>query len=163
MIAPTYVAETLRGGFEGFSLASTSSSRRWERWSLSSSMYGSLLHLKGKATWMVPLSMQSSPPLLLFVSIFFCPESPCKSFMFHTVDTHQYATCDVTGVVCSLSTRNCEWTSACIMEIDTDHNQQDGLPQGMIGTRLHKFFPLCANRHRHILIFKQSFWKCKQP
>ncbi len=38
--------------------------------------YGSLLHLKGHATWIVPLSMQSLPPFLLFISIFFCPESP---------------------------------------------------------------------------------------
>lgn len=163
MIAPTYVAENAPRGIRGLLVGFYQLFETMGAMVAFFINYGSLLHLKGKATWMVPLSMQSLPPLLLFVSIFFCPESPRKSFMFHTVDTHQYATCDVTGVVCSLLTRNLRVDSACIMEIDTDHNQQDGLPQGMIGTRLHKFFPLCANCHRHILIFKQSFWKCKQP
>jgi hypothetical protein len=38
--------------------------------------YGSLLHIKGHGQWIVPLSMQSLPPVLLFCAILFCPESP---------------------------------------------------------------------------------------
>ena len=32
--------------------------------------------IQGHSTWIVPLSMQSLPPLLLFSCMFFCPESP---------------------------------------------------------------------------------------
>jgi MFS family permease len=38
--------------------------------------YGSLLHIPGRASWQVPLAMQSLPPVLILISIFFCPESP---------------------------------------------------------------------------------------
>lgn len=76
MLAPTYVAENspraIRGLLVGF----------YQLFETMGAMvaffinYGSLLHLKGHATWIVPLSMQSLPPLLLFASILFCPESP---------------------------------------------------------------------------------------
>ena len=38
--------------------------------------YGSLLHLSGNSTWIVPLSMQALPAILLSVGMFFCHESP---------------------------------------------------------------------------------------
>ncbi|KAH8812909.1 putative MFS quinate transporter [Xylogone sp. PMI_703] len=76
MLAPTYVSENspraIRGLLVGF----------YQLFETMGAMvaffidYGSLLHIKGHASWMVPLAMQSLPPLLIFVSIIFCPESP---------------------------------------------------------------------------------------
>jgi len=76
MLAPTYVSENspraIRGLLVGF----------YQLFETMGAMvaffidYGSLLHIPGKASWIVPLSMQSLPPLLIFVCILFCPESP---------------------------------------------------------------------------------------
>lgn len=76
MLAPTYVSENspraIRGLLVGF----------YQLFETSGAMiaffidYGSLLHIKGNASWMVPLAMQSLPPVLVFISILFCPESP---------------------------------------------------------------------------------------
>ncbi|RFU24016.1 hypothetical protein B7463_g12319, partial [Scytalidium lignicola] len=76
MLAPTYVSENspraIRGLLVGF----------YQLFETMGAMiaffidYGSLLHLKGHASWMVPLAMQSLPPLLIFICIMFCPESP---------------------------------------------------------------------------------------
>jgi hypothetical protein len=38
--------------------------------------YGSNMHLKGDAQYVVPLIMQALPAVLLFVSMWFCNESP---------------------------------------------------------------------------------------
>ena len=76
MLAPTYVSENapraIRGLLIGF----------YQLFETMGAMvaffidYGSLLHIAGRASWMVPLAMQSLPPVLIFVSILFCPESP---------------------------------------------------------------------------------------
>lgn len=76
MVAPTYVSENspraIRGLLLGF----------YQLFETMGAMvaffidYGSLLHIKGHGSWMVPLAMQSLPPVLIFVSILFCPESP---------------------------------------------------------------------------------------
>ncbi|KAJ4423891.1 hypothetical protein N0V82_001475 [Gnomoniopsis sp. IMI 355080] len=76
MLAPTYVSENspraIRGLLIGF----------YQLFETMGAMiaffidYGSLLHIKGHASWQVPLAMQSLPPFLIFVTIFFCPESP---------------------------------------------------------------------------------------
>lgn len=76
MLAPTYVAENspraIRGLLIGF----------YQLFETMGAMiaffidYGSLLHIKGHASWQVPLAMQSLPPFLIFITIFFCPESP---------------------------------------------------------------------------------------
>ena len=34
------------------------------------------MDIQGHASWMVPLAMQSLPPILIFGSILLCPESP---------------------------------------------------------------------------------------
>ncbi|ROW01277.1 hypothetical protein VMCG_05875 [Cytospora schulzeri] len=76
MLAPTYVSENspraIRGLLIGF----------YQLFETMGAMvaffidYGSLLHIKGHASWQVPLAMQSLPPFLIFISIIFCPESP---------------------------------------------------------------------------------------
>lgn len=76
MLAPTYVSENspraIRGLLVGF----------YQLFETMGAMiaffidYGSLLHLKGKASYIVPLAMQSLPPVLIFTCILFCPESP---------------------------------------------------------------------------------------
>ena len=76
MVAPTYVSENspraIRGLLLGF----------YQLFETMGAMiaffidYGALLHIKGHGSWMVPLAMQSLPPVLIFASILFCPESP---------------------------------------------------------------------------------------
>jgi MFS family permease len=76
MLAPTYVSENapraIRGLLVGF----------YQLFETMGAMvaffinYGSSLHLKGRSSYMVPLAMQALPPVLLFCSIIFCPESP---------------------------------------------------------------------------------------
>ncbi|KAK2808818.1 hypothetical protein FQN50_004294 [Emmonsiellopsis sp. PD_5] len=38
--------------------------------------FGSLLHIKGDAMWIVPLALQALPAVLLFIGMFLCNESP---------------------------------------------------------------------------------------
>ncbi|EHY52824.1 hypothetical protein HRR83_007624 [Exophiala dermatitidis] len=76
MLAPTYVAENSPRGIRGLLVGFYQLFETMGAMVAFFINYGSLLHLKGHATWMVPLSMQSLPPLLLFISILFCPESP---------------------------------------------------------------------------------------
>ena len=38
--------------------------------------YGSLLHLQGNATWIIPLALQAMPAIFLAIGMFFCDESP---------------------------------------------------------------------------------------
>ncbi len=76
MIAPTYVSENspraIRGLLVGF----------YQLFETMGAMvaffidFGSLLHISGHGSWQVPLAMQSLPPVLIFLSILFCPESP---------------------------------------------------------------------------------------
>ncbi|ERT01439.1 MFS quinate transporter [Sporothrix schenckii 1099-18] len=76
MLAPTYVSENapraIRGLLIGF----------YQLFETMGAMiaffidYGSLLHIPGRGSWMVPLAMQSLPPVLIFCSILLCPESP---------------------------------------------------------------------------------------
>ena len=76
MLAPTYVAENAPRGIRGLLVGFYQLFETMGAMVAFFINYGSLLHLKGHATWIVPLSMQSLPPLLLFISIFFCPETP---------------------------------------------------------------------------------------
>ncbi|CAK7201755.1 hypothetical protein SEUCBS139899_004469 [Sporothrix eucalyptigena] len=76
MLAPTYVSENapraIRGLLIGF----------YQLFETMGAMiaffidYGALLHIPGRGSWMVPLAMQSLPPVLIFGSILLCPESP---------------------------------------------------------------------------------------
>ncbi|KIW47273.1 uncharacterized protein PV06_02856 [Exophiala oligosperma] len=76
MLAPTYVSEisprAIRGFLVGFFqlLLDTGGMIAYFV------NYGSLLHFKGKATWMVPLMLQSLAPALLLTTMLMCPESP---------------------------------------------------------------------------------------
>ncbi|KAB5542529.1 hypothetical protein GE09DRAFT_1037150 [Coniochaeta sp. 2T2.1] len=76
MLAPTYVSENSPRAIRGFLVGF------FQLLLVAGSMvayfinYGSLLHLPPMATWMVPLAMQGICPILLFVSMLFCPESP---------------------------------------------------------------------------------------
>ncbi|KIX08546.1 uncharacterized protein Z518_03202 [Rhinocladiella mackenziei CBS 650.93] len=76
MLAPTYVAENAPRGIRGLLVGFYQLFETMGAMIAFFINYGSLLHFKGHATWIVPLSMQSLPPLLLFCSILFCPESP---------------------------------------------------------------------------------------
>lgn len=76
MLTPLYISENapraIRGGLTGI----------YQLFNVFGSMlafwinYGSLLHLHGKSTWIVPLAMQGIPAILLFVTMFMCNESP---------------------------------------------------------------------------------------
>ncbi|KAF2103767.1 MFS transporter [Rhizodiscina lignyota] len=76
MLAPTYVSENAPRGIRGLLIGF------YQLFETMGAMvaffidYGSLLHIKGEGSYMVPLAMQSLPPVLIFVSILFCPESP---------------------------------------------------------------------------------------
>lgn len=76
MVAPTYVAENAPRGIRGLLVGFYQLFETMGAMIAFFINYGSLLHLKGHATWIVPLSMQSLPPFLLFTAILFCPESP---------------------------------------------------------------------------------------
>lgn len=76
MLAPTYVAENAPRGIRGLLVGFYQLFETMGAMVAFFINYGSLLHFKGHATWIVPLSMQSLPALLLFVAILFCPESP---------------------------------------------------------------------------------------
>ncbi|KAL1983817.1 hypothetical protein VTN96DRAFT_9903 [Rasamsonia emersonii] len=76
MLAPTYVSENSPRGIRGLLIG------LYQLFETMGAMiaffidYGSLLHIKGHGSWMVPLAMQSLPPALIFFSILLCPESP---------------------------------------------------------------------------------------
>jgi MFS family permease len=76
MVAPTYVAENSPRGIRGLLVGFYQLFETMGAMIAFFINYGSLLHFKGHATWIVPLSMQSLPPFLLFIAIIFCPESP---------------------------------------------------------------------------------------
>ncbi|OAA56193.1 General substrate transporter [Niveomyces insectorum RCEF 264] len=76
MLGPMYVAENAPRAIRGFLVGF------FQLLLVTASMcayfcnYGSLLHLNGRAMYMVPLSIQSVPALFLFFSVLSCPESP---------------------------------------------------------------------------------------
>ncbi|KAF4467490.1 quinate transport [Fusarium albosuccineum] len=76
MLAPTYVAENSPRAIRGFLVGFFQLLLVMGGMTAYFINYGSLLHLPGKATWMVPLACQSICPALLFFSMLFCPESP---------------------------------------------------------------------------------------
>ncbi|KAK6715703.1 hypothetical protein SNK04_006659 [Fusarium graminearum] len=76
MLAPTYVSENSPRAIRGFLVGFFQLLLVLGGMTAYFINYGSLLHLPGKATWMVPLGCQSICPALLFISMIFCPESP---------------------------------------------------------------------------------------
>lgn len=76
MITPLYISENapraIRGGLTGLYQLFIVSGVMIAFWI----NYGSLLHFSGKAQYIVPLSMQGLPAVLLFVFMMFCNESP---------------------------------------------------------------------------------------
>jgi MFS family permease len=75
-ITPLYVSENspraIRGGLTGIYQLFIVTGIMLAFWI----NYGSKLNIKGSAIYIVPLSMQCLPAILLFVSIFFCNETP---------------------------------------------------------------------------------------
>lgn len=76
MLAPTYVSENSPRAIRGFLVGFFQLLLVMGGMMAYFINYGALLHLPGKATWIVPLACQSICPALLFVSMLFCPESP---------------------------------------------------------------------------------------
>ncbi|MCJ1417439.1 hypothetical protein MMC32_003783 [Xylographa parallela] len=76
MLTPTYISENapraIRGALTGLYQLFETTGAMLAFWI----NYGSLLHLTGNSTWIVPLSMQALPAILLSVGMFFCHESP---------------------------------------------------------------------------------------
>ena len=76
MLTPTYVSENapraIRGALTGLYQLFETAGVMLAFWI----NYGSLLHLKGDATWILPLSMQALPAILLSLGMLFCDESP---------------------------------------------------------------------------------------
>jgi len=76
MLTPTYISENAPRAIRGMLVAF------YQLFETMGAMvafwinYGSLLHLKGNATWQVPLAMQVLPAFLLFFGMLFCNESP---------------------------------------------------------------------------------------
>ncbi|TPX11622.1 uncharacterized protein E0L32_007601 [Thyridium curvatum] len=76
MLAPTYVSENSPRAIRGFLVGFFQLLLVMGGMMAYFINYGSHLHLPGKASWMVPLACQSLCPLLLLISMLFCPESP---------------------------------------------------------------------------------------
>lgn len=76
MVTPLYISENapraIRGGLTGIYQLFIATGTMLAFWI----NYGSLLHLKGKSTYIVPLTMQALPALLLLGSMYYCNESP---------------------------------------------------------------------------------------
>jgi MFS family permease len=76
MVSPLYVSENspraIRGALTGMYVFAIVLGIMLAFWI----NYGSIQHLSGEATYIVPLSMQALPPILLLASMVFCPESP---------------------------------------------------------------------------------------
>ena len=76
MVNPLYVSENapraIRGGLTGLYQLFITGGIMLAFWI----NYGSLLHIKGTAMYMVPLVMQALPAILLFIGMFLCNESP---------------------------------------------------------------------------------------
>ncbi|KAF7561117.1 hypothetical protein G7046_g3027 [Stylonectria norvegica] len=76
MLSPTYVSENAPRAIRGFLVGFFQLLLVMGGMMAYFINYGSLLHLPGKTSWMVPLGCQSICPALLFVSMLLCPESP---------------------------------------------------------------------------------------
>jgi sugar porter (SP) family MFS transporter len=76
MLAPTYVSENSPRAIRGFLVGFFQLLLVMGGMMAYFVNYGALLHLPPRATWMVPLAVQSICPALLFISMLFCPESP---------------------------------------------------------------------------------------
>lgn len=76
MLAPTYVAEISPRAIRGFLVGFFQLLLVMGGMMAYFINYGSLLHLPGKASWIVPLATQAICPALLLISMLFCPESP---------------------------------------------------------------------------------------
>ncbi|SPO06990.1 related to quinate transport protein [Cephalotrichum gorgonifer] len=76
MLAPTYVSENSPRAIRGFLVGFFQLLLVMGGMMAYFINYGSLLHLPPRATWMVPLATQGLCPLLLLISMLFCPESP---------------------------------------------------------------------------------------
>ncbi|KAK8165030.1 general substrate transporter [Phyllosticta citrichinensis] len=76
MITPLYVSENapraIRGGLTGLYQLFIVTGTMLAFWT----NYGSLLHLSGNATFIVPLIVQALPAICLLVSMYLCNESP---------------------------------------------------------------------------------------
>jgi MFS family permease len=76
MVSPLYVSENspraIRGALTGMYVFAIVLGIMLAFWI----NYGAIQNLTGMATYIVPLSMQALPPILLISSILFCPESP---------------------------------------------------------------------------------------
>ena len=76
MVTPTYVSENspraLRGALTGLYQLFETIGAMLAFWI----NYGALLNISGNASWIVPISMQALPALLLSIGMFFCSESP---------------------------------------------------------------------------------------
>jgi sugar porter (SP) family MFS transporter len=76
MITPCYVSENaprgLRGAFTGLYQFFETTGAMLAFWI----DFGALLHIQGQASWIVPISMQALPPVLLSIGMLFCDESP---------------------------------------------------------------------------------------
>ena len=76
MLTPTYVAENapraVRGALTGFYQLFETCGAMLAFWI----NYGSLLHLRGDAQWIVPLALQALPAGLLALGMVFCDKSP---------------------------------------------------------------------------------------
>ena len=76
MLTPTYVSENspraIRGALTGFYQLFETCGAMLAFWI----NYGSLLHIHGDASWIMPLAMQALPAILLAIGMLFCDESP---------------------------------------------------------------------------------------
>lgn len=76
MLTPTYVSENsprgLRGALTGFYQLFETIGAMLAFWI----NYGALLNITGNASWIVPISMQALPALLLALGMLLCDESP---------------------------------------------------------------------------------------
>lgn len=76
MVNPLYISENapraIRGGLTGLYQLFIVTGVMLAFWI----NYGSLLHIHGDATWIVPLAMQALPAVLLFLGMLLCNESP---------------------------------------------------------------------------------------
>lgn len=76
MVTPLYISENapraIRGGLTGIYQLFIATGTMLAFWT----NYGCNKHLSGQTTYIVPLTMQALPAILLFASMFYCKESP---------------------------------------------------------------------------------------
>ena len=76
MLTPLYVSENapraIRGGLTGIYQLNVTAGIMLSFWV----NYGSLLHVKGRAQWQIPLALQMLPAVVLVIGVSLCNESP---------------------------------------------------------------------------------------